>query len=226
MVNDETGVVSPARCGRNGCWYCLPLNARRRATALQWAGVRRSITLTEVADRDEGDPYQVVRRRVKRIREILCRQGIDPGLWGVFVERGSKTGMIHAHVAQNGPSPIPKELLNDASQRAGAGFSRIEAIRRSSGFSAYVGKGFAAYVGKGFTVEDGVSNLRLNGGRLGHFSRGFFGQTANGGNIGVRAAERLAAEAMRTDEAGKWVLMRESHLSVGRAAVQEIRARQ
>jgi hypothetical protein len=63
-------------------------------------------------------------------------------------------------------------------------------------------------VGKGFTTTDALENLRLNGGRLGHFSRGFF-LSPEGAILGVRAAEKMAAEAQRTDEAGTWLLMRE-----------------
>jgi hypothetical protein len=176
---------------------------------MQWAGVRRSITLTEVAPREMEDPWPLVRRRVNRVREYLQRQAIDPGLWGYFAERGGEDGMVHVHVAQNGPRPVPKDALQDASHRAGAGWSRIEKIRQGKGFSAYVGKGFSAYVGKGFTADDASANLRLNGGRLGHFSRGFF-RSPEGETLGVREAERRAAAALGTGEDGSWVLMRES----------------
>jgi hypothetical protein len=209
-MNMATGEVVPARCGRNRCAYCLPLNARRRAEAMRWAGVRRSITITEVADRDAAteDAWQQARRKVNRVREYLLRKSVDPGSWGYFVERGAESGMVHVHVGQNGKNAVPKGALQEAAHRAGAGWTRVESIRQGKGFSQYVGKGFSAYVGKGFTAEDGQENLHLNGGRLGHFSRGFFG-TVKGQTLGVREAEKLAAEALREGEAGRWVLVRE-----------------
>lgn len=209
MVNTESGVVVPARCGRNGCPYCLPLNARRRAGAMAWVGCARSITVTEVAPRDDPEPWQTVRRRYRRIREYLQRESVDPGLWGVFVERGEETGMVHVHVAQRGPNPIPKDALQEASHRAGAGWTRIEKIRAGAQFSAYVGKGFSSYVGKGFSSANGHEALTLNGGRLGHFSRGFFVSPA-GVTLGVRDAEKQAARARQGEDAGQWVLMREA----------------
>jgi hypothetical protein len=151
-----------------------------------------------------------VRYRVNKMRELLKRDGYAAGMWGSFVERGSDTGMIHVHVAQHGPKKIPKEALQDVAHRVGAGWTRIERIRQGAGFASYVGKGFASYVGKGFQEADATENLRLNGGRLGHFSRGFFGQV-EGRALGVREAERLAQQALKKDdEDGEWVFMREN----------------
>jgi len=174
---------------------------------MHWAGVRRSVTITEVAARDDDDAWQTARRTVNRVREYLHRQSVDPGAWGYFIEEGSKTGMVHAHVGQHGPKPIPKDQLQEAAHRAGAGWTRVEAIRQGKGFAQYVGKGFASYVGKGFTTDDGQRNLALNGGRLGHFSRGFF-RSPKGETLGVREAERRAAEALQTEESGPWVIIR------------------
>lgn len=217
MFNESSGLVVPARCARNVCAYCLPLNARRRALALAWAGVRRSITLTEVADRDDPEAWQTARRRVNRTREYLVRQSVDPGLWAVFVERGEDTGMVHAHIAQRGPRPVPKDALQEAAHRAGAGWSRIEAIRGTGDFSRYVGKSFSRYVGKSFAQDDAGDALRLNGGRIGHFSRGFF-VSPDGRTIGVRSAEKHAVRAIRGEsETGRWVLVRE-HLLGGSEA--------
>ncbi len=73
----------------------------------------------------------------------------------------------------------------------------------------YVAKGFgiARYVGKSFSDDsaDPLEALTLNGGRLGHFSRGFFKSEA-GETLGVRQAEKLARRRDR-DEALTWVLV-------------------
>lgn len=209
FFNDRSGEIVPARCGRNGCDYCLPLNARRRAGAMAWMGCDRSITLTNLADSDDDDPWPTARRRYNRIREYLLRESVEPGAWGVFIERGGSTGMVHAHVAQRGPSAIPKRVLQECAHRAGAGWTRIEKIRAGAGFSSYVGKGFSTYIGKGFSAANAHEALALNGGRLGHFSRGFFRSPA-GVTLGVRDAERLASEARRDEGSGTWVLMREA----------------
>jgi hypothetical protein len=181
---------------------------------MKWAGVDRSLTLTQVAPTGDSDPWPAVRYRVNKMRELLRRDGVEPGLWGYFVERGSETGMVHCHVGQHGPRRIPKEALQDVAHRVGAGWTRVERIRQGAGFASYVGKGFASYVGKGFHADDAAENLRLNGGRLGHFSRGFFGHL-EGRAIPVREAERLAQQSLKKDDQddGSWVFMRESGAS-------------
>lgn len=209
FFNDRSGEIVPARCGRNRCGYCLPLNARRRALAMAWVGCDRSITITNLADATDPDPWPTARRRYNRVREYLLRQSIDPGAWGVFIERGSRSGMVHAHVAQRGSEAVPKAALQEAAHRAGAGWTRIERIRSRSDFSSYVGKGFSTYVGKGFSAPNAHDALSLNGGRLGHFSRGFF-RSASGATLAVREAEKQAAAARRDEDSGSWVLMREA----------------
>lgn len=207
MVNRATGQVVPARCARNKCPHCLGLNAFRRSRAVAAAQPSRVILLTQAADTEDPDPWPTVRNRVNRTREYLKRDGIDPGYWAYFVERGDDTGMVHVHVAQHGPAKVHKEALQEAAHMAGCGWSSVNAMRQRKGFAHYVGKGFARYVGKGFTAEDAAENLRLNGGRLGHFSRGFF--TDNGQPIGVKAAEKIAL-ASEDDTPGDWIFMRES----------------
>jgi hypothetical protein len=93
--------------------------------------------------------------------------------------------------------------------KVGIGWTRIERVRSSTNIGAYVGKGFgiSTYVGKGFTATDTnpLDALALNGGRLGHFSRGFF-KSADGATLPVRAAEKQACAS--EDGAGSWVLVR------------------
>lgn len=211
MFNTATALVVPARCARNRCHYCLPLNAMRRAQAMKWAGADRALLLTQVADTDDPNPWPTVRYRVNKTRELLRRDGIDPGMWGYFVERGGDTGMVHAHVAQHGKRKIPKEALQEAAHRVGAGWTSVNRIRQGAGFASYVGKGFASYVGKGFHAQDAADNLRLNGGRLGHFSRGYFGHV-EGQALPVREAERLAQQSLNKEDQdpGQWVFMRDT----------------
>lgn len=216
LYNDETGQILPARCGRNGCDYCLPLNAVRRARAVAMMLPKRTLTLTNVADSAAEDPWQQARVNINRTREYLKRSGVDPGSWATFVERGSKTGMVHAHIAQTGSRPIPKDVLQECAHRAGIGWTRIEAVRKTGDLSRYVGKGFgiAGYGVKTFGDDaetDPREALRLNGGRIGHFSRGFF-LSAAGAKLPVREAEKLAARLAREsrDEGGRWVLIREA----------------
>jgi hypothetical protein len=62
------------------------------------------------------------------------------------------------------------------------------------------GKGFATYASKGYR-DDAEDALRLNGGRVGHFSRGFFPN-------GVRRAEvdSLAAWSTTSEEPSPWFI--------------------
>lgn len=226
FVNVETGQVVPSRCGRNGCAYCLPVNAGKRIDAVVLMQPRRTITITNLAKCDDPDPWQEVRRKVNRTREFLKKAKVDPGLWGIFVEKGKETGMVHAHIVQNGEKRIPKEALSDAASSAGCGWTRVEAVRNSGKISDYVGKGFgiSRYVGKSFSEGEGdpLAALRLNGGRIGHFSRGFFRDPSSGAIIGVREAEKIAATLRRNGEGSKWrpVMCTESAaIAYGRALV-------
>lgn len=206
----QTGEIVPARCARNKCPYCLPLNARRRALAVAMMDPRRTFTITNAADVSDEKPWQTVRCTYNRTREYLLRAHVEPGLWGVFVERGSMNGMVHCHVVQRGPKRLPKEALQAAAHKAGAGWTRIESIRGEKAVADYVAKGFgiAQYVGKSFSEQSSgpAEALSLNGGRLGHFSRGFF-KDSSGATLGVRQAEKLAMAARRGDEVLTWVLV-------------------
>ena len=79
--------------------------------------------------------------------------------------------------------------------------SRFTYARTKSGaeFSAYVGKGSTTYAARGYRT-DVDDALRLNGGRVGHFSRGFFPN-------GVRRAEveSLASFSDATSEPSPWI---------------------
>jgi hypothetical protein len=119
--------------------------------------------------------------------------GCAPGEWLYHVEPNPKETGYHVHAWQHG-SKIPKEALQEAAHRAGAGWTRIEAIRQAANVGAYGLKGLS-YGLKGLT--DGAARyLELNGGRLTHQSRGYFR------GLPVRDAE---SAAMGSGE-GQWVL--------------------
>ena len=101
--------------------------------------------------------------------ERLRRQGYEMHvLW--VVEKGSETGMKHVHVVQRGDF-IPKDVLS-ASWPYGS--TQIAAARSAA--TDYLAKGVITYLGKGIDGDgDQIeAHMNLNGGRAGHWSRGFF----------------------------------------------------
>lgn len=210
-LNLETAEIKSARCARNGCAYCVVVNARRRALAVAWARPQREIRVSLLADTGDPDPWPTARYRWNRIREYLTRWNVPIGETSIFIEKGSKTGMIHGHVCQLGAEIIDKDALEQASQQAGAGLTRVRKIRNVQSMSQYGLKGveMARYGLKG-ADQNGAEFLHLNGGRLGHFSRGFF-VSASGVRLGVRAAECEALRAVYGNRvgAGAWTLATE-----------------
>jgi hypothetical protein len=210
FLNLDTGETRPARCGRNLCAYCLARNARRRALAIALACPSRELRLSLVADEGDPDPWQTARYRINKTREYLKRWGEDPGPWGYHVERNPGQTGFHAHGVQHGPRKMNKDALDQAAFRAGAGLTRVRKVQHVDGLAEYGLKGaaLASYGLKG--AAEGVEYLRLNGGRLGHYSRGFF-RSQDGETIAVRQAERLAMRAVYGEqEQAKWTLMTES----------------
>lgn len=207
-LNLSTGESRPARCGRNGCDYCLAANARRRALAIAYSRPEREIRISLVADQGDVDPWQTARTRVNRMREYLKRWDEDPGLWGWHVEPNPEETGYHAHVVQHGPRKVNKDALDQAAFRAGAGLTRVRKVQHVDGLSEYGLKGaaLAAYGLKG--VRTGTEYLRHNGGRLGHYSRGFF-RSQVGETLAVREAERAALTARYGESDGAWTLATE-----------------
>lgn len=208
-LNLETGEARAARCGRLACSYCLAMNARRRALAIAYARPDRELRLSLVADEGDVDPWQTARLRVNRTREYLKRWGEDPGFWGWHVEQNPGENGYHAHVCQHGSRKVNKDALDQAAFRAGAGLTRVRKVQNQDGMAEYGLKGaaLAAYGLKG--AVQGSEYLRLNGGRLGHYSAGFF-RSQDGGTLAVRTAERLAMAARYGEtEPGTWTLATE-----------------
>lgn len=202
-----TGTTVPDRCRSSQCPFCLPLNARRRALAITYAGPRRMIRLSVLASESDTSPCTTALTRVGLIRRNLKRMGLEPGEWSFTMEPNPKGTGYHAHCLQHGPS-IPQAELQESCARSGAGIPYINSIRREGVWTSRYGlKGFGAdgYGLKAFRPNGSPREaLRINNGRLEHHSRGFF--AIDGDTLRVRDMEReaLAAlnEAQRTAYVG------------------------
>lgn len=182
MVNRETGETRPVRCRRNGCPDCIGPNSWRRSLAVQHVEPTHELTLTTTDLHAAREPWPQVQNRLRVLRQAAKRDGIALGAFGTYVEQGSKAGMTHAHIVVLDGRRLDFDWFR--SRLVSAGFAArftYSQIRQDSGFVSYVGKGFASYATKGYRA-DAADALRLNGGRVGHFSRGFFPD-------GVRRAE-------------------------------------
>lgn len=212
MLDYESGAWFPARCGRLTCAYCVKVQAFVRAAAIALAAPQRALRLSLVADAEDSDPWMTARRRINRTREMYRREtGHDLGEWLTQVEKNPKGTGYHAHAWQHGSRKVDKDALDRAAQRAGAGWTNVQAVRSNVGASFYGLKGVG---GMGYGLKeaqgDPAEHLRLNGGRLTHQSRGFF-RSEDGSTLGVRAAERVALDKMSGGRArGRWGLVTES----------------
>lgn len=200
FLNTDTGVMVPARCGRNGCAYCLRSNAKRRAAAIAYAAPERALLLTQV-----GDDWQQVRDRMKKLRYRVAQE-VGAFHWVWHVEPNPAGTGHHVHAWQHG-SFVPQARLSALAGRSGMGeFARINRIRSQQGAAQYglkgLGYGLKATAG---TDEQGLTYLIENGSRLTHQSRSFF-RSAQGEKLPVRVAEKLA---LASEGSGSWVLVRE-----------------
>lgn len=200
MVNVETGETRPMRCQRNGCPDCIGVNAWRRSLAVRYVEPTHELTVTTTDLHGAAEPWPEVQDRLRVLRQAAKRDRVDLGAFGTYVEQGSKSGMTHAHIVVKDGHRLDFEWLRRRLESAGFGTRfTYSVIKADAEFSAYVGKGFASYAVKGYRA-DADEALRLNGGRVGHFSRGFFPD-------GVRRAEvaSLAAFSEASGEPSPWV---------------------
>lgn len=200
MINAETGETRPMRCQRNGCPDCIGVNAWRRSLAVRYVEPTHELTVTTTDLHGAAEPWPEVQDRLRVLRQAAKRDGVDLGAFGTYLEQGSRSGMTHAHIVVKDGHRLDFDWLRRRLVSAGFGQRfTYSAIKSDAEFSAYVGKGFAAYAVKGYRA-DADDALRLNGGRVGHFSRGFFPD-------GVRRAEveSLAAFSEASGEPSPWV---------------------
>lgn len=194
MVHSETGEIRPMRCQRNGCPDCIGVNAWRRSLAVRFMKPTHELTVTTTDLHRAAEPWPEVQDRLRVLRQAAKRDGVDLGAFGTYVEQGSKSGMTHAHIVVKDGHRLDFEWLRRRLESAGLGqrftYSRIKS---DAEFAAYVGKGFASYAVKGYRV-DADEALRLNAGRVGHFSRGFFPDGVRRAEVASLAAFSEASE--------------------------------
>lgn len=169
VVDKLTGEFWPADCDSGLCQTCGVERARVRARLVteRCRSVEhpRFLTLTNAPEDWQGRRCQV-RDLARRLRENGLRTE-----WIWVTERGHKTGMVHVHAIQFGDY-IPQAELQDL-----WGGRRVDIRSAQPRHGEYISKTagkVASYVSKGGS-EDLDAALDLNGGRLHHWSRQFWG---------------------------------------------------
>lgn len=210
-ANLETGEVRPARCGRNGCLWCGPINAVILAGAIDVAGPQRLLTLTKV-----GDSWAEVRPRMFKLGYEI-RRAWGQSEWCWHVEPNPKGTGHHVHALQWGASFIPQRWLSAAARRRGMGkVVDIRPVRAQDRVGFYGLKmAAAAYTLKLAREEESYRTYqRVNGGRqLAHASRGFWRDRDGLELAGVKAARAEALKEAFGIPNGNWV--RVSHHRLG-----------
>lgn len=186
VVLDRISLRSwPADCGVGTCARCGITRARRRARLITWTCTQaqrpRFITLTNCP----GD-WQRRRAQVRDLRRRLVGDGFR-NEWVWTTETGSLNGMIHVHAIQHGDY-IPQRRLQEL-----WGGRRVDIRKATPRHGEYVSKSasrVSQYISK--SAEHLDEALTLNGGRLHHWSRQFFGGP-------IRDAERRMREGTESD---------------------------
>jgi hypothetical protein len=171
VVEVHTGKVMDADCDTGTCQVCGVRRAKARAAAITWQQRRqdrsRLVTLT-----DCPVGWQERRTQLFHLRSRLQKAGHRVE-WIWTTEAGAKTGMIHVHAIQHG-SYIPQKELQDA---WGGRIVDVRAVHDAAEYISKSASRVAGYITKGAADERrGLAiHLGLNGGRLHHWSRQFFG---------------------------------------------------
>jgi hypothetical protein len=196
----ETAEVKRVPCRRLTCAVCLRKAAWRRSLAIKHSRPERYITLTLA-----GDDWQTVRGRVKRFRYDIVRE-LGQVEWVWNVERNPKGTGHHVQAWQRGDFLSQAELSRMAT-RQGFG-KRVWIERWKSGGESYALK-------EAYAVKDAAGAgyfLGMNGGRLTHQTRGYFGMP-------VKAAESEAIRLELGPDAHTWRVasLAQLHAAFGKA---------
>lgn len=186
VIDRLSGEFWPADCDSGVCQTCGINRARVRARLItarcKEVERPRFLTLT----RAPAD-WQQRRGQVRDLARRLRGDGYRCE-WIWTTEAGHKTGMIHCHLIQTGDYIPQREL-----ERAWGG-RRVDIRAAQTRHGEYISKSasrIANYVSKGGT-EDLDAALGLNGGRLHHWSRGWWGMP-------IREYRRSIAEQIPRD---------------------------
>ena len=159
------------------------------------------------------DDWQTLRGQVRDMRRRMVKAGLACE-WIWTVERGAKTGMKHVHLIQRG-AYLPQAHLQSL---WGERIVHIMAVHDAAKYISKSAGMVAGYISKGASGGNPglATHLGLNGGRLHHWSRGFFEGRS------IREAVAASHGASRDEQ---WITvfapgqLRDEVLARGRAAV-------
>lgn len=171
VVAVTAGNIYDADCDNGHCQTCGVRRAQTRAVAITWMQRQcdrsRLITLTNCPP-----DWQTRRGQVRDMRRRLIKDGYRCE-WIWTTERGSRSGMWHVHAIQHG-SFIEQAVLQ---QMWGDRIIDVRAVHDAGQYISKSAARVANYLGKGATGPVGGlgDHLGVNGGRLHHWSRDFWG---------------------------------------------------
>ncbi len=211
LVDPATGEMFWRRCRSLRCPFCLPIQARQRAAAVALAAPTHFLTLTRT-----GPDFTAIRNTANRFRELCCRLG-SPFEWFWVAEHNPRRTGTHVHAWLRPPNGLDVEAMSSAASRAGVGpvleldeargpLGPAGAQLEGAGRAVYVLKeALTGHVGGSALAASQEAFLLLNGGRLGHNSRGFWRDRFGRRLHAVREAEQEAGRmrrAQRSDTRG------------------------
>jgi hypothetical protein len=211
FVDRGTGEIRPARCGRNRCSVCGPINAWLIGQAIGQAKPERMIRLSLV-----GDDWSVIRPRVFRFRYEIVQSGYRNFHWVWSIEPNPKGTGHHLHGYQRGEF-VPQRVVCRVADSVGMGAnSDIRKWRpRGDGSVTYNSKlALGSTYGMKLVERSESLNryLDCNGGRLVHASRGFW-LDASGKPTTQKGAIESWRNARGEGDNGRWELFHRSHLA-------------
>jgi hypothetical protein len=199
-VNQATGEVRPGRCRANFCEYCGPVNARVWQRAIvDYGRPERMIRLSQFPEN-----FSQTRSQVRDLRRRLVKQGYACE-WAWVCERNPRGTGYHGHLMQHGDY-IPQAQLQDMT---GGRIPYVEKLRGGSSGAGYAlkGAGGSRYMLKGAGGSEALrEHLELNGGRIVHYSRGFFRSQSGDTLTGTEARKAVVKDFLASrEQEGSWV---------------------